>query len=298
MKIIQHKKIWFTISGLFVGASILALLIWGLKPGIDFIGGSLAEFRFSQERPDNNDIREALKDLDLGKLNVAETGERGIILRFKDVDEGQHQEIVDAIQAKYKDVQETSFESIGPVVGAELKRKSISALIIVILAIVAYVAWAFRKVSEPVASWKYGVAAIIALIHDIAIVAGVFAILGKFYGVEIGVPFIAALLTILGYSVNDTIVVFDRTRENLVTDSSDDYEEVVNRSVNETIARSLNTSITTFIALCAVYMFGGETTKMFMLALMIGCVAGTYSSIFIASPIMVVWEKFRRIHTS
>jgi len=298
MKIIQRKKIWFTISGLFVGASILALLVWGLKPGIDFIGGSLAEFRFSQERPSNNDIKETLKDLDLGKLNVAETGEKGIILRFKDVDEDQHQEIVDAIQAKYKDVQETSFESIGPVVGAELKRKSISALIIVILAIVAYVAWAFRKVSEPVASWKYGVAAIIALIHDIAIVAGVFAILGKFYGVEIGVPFIAALLTILGYSVNDTIVVFDRTRENLVTDSSDDYEEVVNRSVNETIARSLNTSITTFLALCAVYMFGGETTKMFMLALMIGCVAGTYSSIFIASPIMVVWEKIRRTHTS
>lgn len=292
MKIIQRKKIWFIISGLFVGASILALLIWGLKPGIDFTGGSLVEFEFL-ERAENSSIRETLKDMDLGNLDIAAAGEKNAILRFKEVSEDQHQEIIKKMQEKYQGIKETSFESIGPVIGAELKRKSISALIIVSIAIVLYIAWAFRKVSEPVASWKYGVAAVIALIHDVSIVAGVFAIMGKFWGVEIGVPFIAALLTILGYSVNDTIVVFDRTRENLTSDNSD-YEEVVNRSVNETIARSLNTSITTFIALLAVFLFGGETTKMFMLALMIGCVVGTYSSIFIASPIVVVWEKITR----
>lgn len=294
MQIIQKKKIWFAISGTLVAVSLLALLIWGLNPGIDFTGGSLSEFQFSESRPENNDIRETLKDFDLGKLEIATAGEKNAILRFKDVTEDQHQEIIKAMQAKYKSAQEASFESIGPVVGAELKKKSISALIIVSIAIILYIAWAFRKVSEPVKSWKYGVAAVIALIHDVAIVAGLFAILGKFWGVQVGVSFIAALLTILGYSVNDTIVVFDRTRENLAIDSSADYEDVVNQSVNETIARSLNTSLTTFFAIFAVFLFGGETTKYFMLALMVGCIVGTYSSIFIASPIVVIWEKLKR----
>lgn len=294
MKIIPRRKIWFIISGLFVGASILFLLIWGLKPGIDFTGGSLLEVQFSQNsRSDNNLIRESLEKFNLGNIDIASSGNEGVILRFKEINEDEHKTAMAALEEKFEGVKELSFESVGPVAGSELKRKSISALIIVSVAIVLYVAWAFRKVSGSIASWKYGLAAVIALLHDVIIVAGVFAILGKFYGVEIGVPFIAALLTILGYSVNDTIVVFDRTRENLIIGRSGDYEEIVNKSINETIARSLNTSITTILALLAVYFFGGETTKMFMLALIIGCVVGTYSSIFLASPIMVVWERLR-----
>jgi len=293
MQIIKRRKIWFSVSGIFVVASILALLVWGLNLGIDFSGGTLAEFQFSEIRPDNNEIKDALQDMNLEDLSVASLADKNVILRFKNIREGNHAEITNTLKEKFEGIEELSFEEVGPTIGKELQRKSINALIIVIIAIVLYVAWAFRKVSKPVASWKYGVAAIIALIHDVLIVAGIFAILGKFYGVEVGVPFIAALLTILGYSVNDSIVVFDRARENLFKGGNETYEEVINRSINETIPRSLNTSITTFLALCAVYIFGGESIKYFMLALMIGAVVGTYSSIFIASPLVVAWERWR-----
>lgn len=291
--IIKHRKIYLTFSVIAVIASVLAILTWGFNLGIDFAGGSYEEFKFGQNRPSNSEIKETLSGLNIQGLNIAPAGDKNIILRFKDTDENKHREIVKTIKEKYEDVEELSFESIGPTVGKELKKKSISALVLVVIAIVLYIAWSFRKVSRPVASWKYGIAAIIALIHDIIIVAGVFAILGKFRGVEIGVPFIAALLTILGYSVNDTIVVFDRTRENL-SKASGEFEEIVNSSVNQTISRSLNTSLTTFLALAAVYYFGGETTKYFMLALMIGIIAGTYSSIFVASPIIVAWERIKK----
>ena len=182
---------------------------------------------------------------------------------------------------------EKRFESIGPVIGSELAEKSIKAIIIVLIGIVLYVGWVFRKVSRPVSSWKYGLIALAALFHDIIITLGVFSILGHFYGVEVGMPFVVALLTILGYSVNDTIVVFDRTRENLLRSAWDDFEEVVNRSVNETLVRSLNTSLTTLVVLLAIYFFGGATIQYFVLALIVGIIAGTYSSIFIASPLLV-----------
>lgn len=293
MQIIKHQKIYLIISGVAVAASFLAFAIWGLNRGIDFTGGSSDEFNFEQTRPSNNEITDSLKDLNLSNLSVNTAGEKNIILKFKNTDEAKHQEIVEKIKEKYGNISEVNYESVGPVIGKELARKSVIALVLVNVAIVLYVAWSFRKVSEPVASWKYGVAAIIALIHDVSIVTGVFAVLGKFCGVEIGVSFIAALLTVLGYSVNDTIVVFDRTRENLAKISGK-YEDIVNRSINETFIRSMNTSVTTFLALTAVFIFGGETTKYFMLALMIGVFVGTYSSIFVASPIVVIWEKFAR----
>ena len=189
------------------------------------------------------------------------------------------------------EIVENRFESIGPVIGGELKEKSVKAIIIVLISIVIYIGWTFRKVSRPVSSWKYGLVALIALFHDIIITIGVFSILGHFYGVEVGMPFVVALLTILGYSVNDTIVVFDRTRENLLHSGWDDFEEVVNRSVNETLMRSLNTSLTTLVVLLAIYLFGGATIQYFVLALIIGIIAGTYSSIFIASPLLVSLAK-------
>ncbi|MBI2637183.1 MAG: protein translocase subunit SecF [Parcubacteria group bacterium] len=192
-------------------------------------------------------------------------------------------------------VSEDRFESIGPTIGQELKQKSIYAIIAVIVAIVLYIAWAFRKVSEPVSSWKYGVSAIVALIHDVAIPTGAFAVLGRFAGVEVDILFITALLTILGFSVNDTIVVFDRTRENLARDHHrHDFDWIVNQSVNETMRRSVYTSLTVFMVLAAIYLYGGESIKNFALALGIGVVFGTYSSIFLASPLLVVWEKWSR----
>ncbi len=189
---------------------------------------------------------------------------------------------------------EKRFESIGPVIGSELKEKSVKAIMIVLASIVLYIGWVFRRVSRPVSSWKYGLIALVALFHDIIITLGIFSVLGHFYGVEVGMPFVVALLTILGYSVNDTIVVFDRTRENLLRSAWDDFEEVVNRSVNGTLVRSLNTSLTTLVVLLAVYFFGGATIQYFILALIIGIIAGTYSSIFIASPLLVSLAKLKK----
>lgn len=186
---------------------------------------------------------------------------------------------------------EKQFDSIGPVIGEELRSSTLWALIITLLAISAYIAWAFRKISYPVSSTKYGLAAIISLLHDLIITIGVFSVLGNFYGVEVGVAFVAALLAILGYSINDTIVVFDRTRENLIKSRSENFAEVVNRSVNETLTRSINTSFTTLLTLIALWFFGGSSISYFVLALIVGISAGTYSSIFIASPLLVSWYE-------
>jgi len=244
-----------------------------------------------------------------------------MILRFQDISEDKHQqtlEILNGLAASEsetptiemdsstttfdvnldavgtaREVEELRFDSVGPTIGQELKSRSISAMIIVIVAIVLYIAWTFRKVSKPVASWKYGISAIIALFHDVIITMGVFSILGEFYGVEINTAFVAAILTVLGYSVNDTIVVFDRVRENLPK-SDEDFEGTVNLSVNQTIKRSINTSLTTLIVLLSILFFGGTTIQDFVLALSIGVFVGTYSSIFLASPILVVWEKLTR----
>lgn len=200
--------------------------------------------------------------------------------------------LIQGESAGYQTFEELRFESIGPVIGQELKEKSIYAVMIVLLAIIAYIAYAFRKVSYPVASWKYGLAAIIALFHDVLIIPGVFAVLGHFWGVQVDAYFITAILTILGFSVHDTIVTFDRIRENLHRRQDQTFENMVNLSVNETLVRSLNTSLTTAFVLLSVLLFGGESVRYFVLALFLGIIIGTYSSIFIASPLLV--EMYRR----
>lgn len=201
-------------------------------------------------------------------------------------------ESVIATSEKKSKIKEKRFDSIGPVIGNELKSTAVIAIVIALIAIVFYIGWAFRKVSRPVSSFKYGIIATITLFHDIIITLGVFAVLGHLYNIEVGIPFVAALLAILGYSVNDTIVVFDRTRENLIRSGHDEFESVVNKSVNETLIRSLNTSFTTLLVLTTLYLFGGETIKYFVIALIVGVSAGTYSSIFIASPLLVTWQKW------
>ena len=286
-----------------VGLAIIAIIIWGLNFGIDFTGGSLLEVKFLQARPTVSEVQEKLTDLELGSLIVQPVGEDSMILRFQDTSEEKHQEILNRLnelvpnsnpsQEGNSEVEELRFDSVGPSIGQELKRKSIAAIIIVLIAIVLYIAWAFRKVSKPIASWKYGLTAVITLFHDVMIVVGVFAVLGKFAGMEINTAFVAAILTVLGYSVNDTIVVFDRIRENLPR-SDEDFEGTVNISVNQTLRRSINTSITTLLVLLAVFFFGGPTIRDFVLALSIGVFIGTYSSIFLASPVLVVWERFKK----
>lgn len=299
-KIIQKRKIWLTISGVMFVMAVIALALWKLNFGIDFTGGSLWEVKFLADRPDVEKTEKALADLHLGSLTVQPVGEKGMILRFQDSNEEKHQEALAKLrelagekEKKISQVEEIRFNSVGPSIGQELKRKSVSAVFWVFMAIVLYISVAFRKVSKPVASWKYGLSALIAMFHDVIITLGVFSILGKFFGVEINSSFVAAILTVLGYSVHDTIVVFDRVRENLPK-SDLDFEGTVNMSLNQTLVRSINTSLTVIIALLAILIFGGISIRPFVLALAIGIFIGTYSSIFVASPLLVIWEKMKR----
>lgn len=287
MNIIKHRTIYFIISGILFIASIASLAMWSLKLGNDFTGGSLLEISFKGDQPSGQLIKEKLMPLNLGDINVQFTSGNSVLIRLKEVDEQAHQDILKALG----EVEEKRFESIGPVVGQELKTRALYAITLTLAMIVLYIAWAFRKVSRPISSWKYGVATLVALAHDVIIPVGIFSALGHFQGVEIGLLFVTAILTILGFSVHDTIVVFDRIRENLRKGGSKNFEDTVDKSINQTITRSINTSLTVVLTLLAVYFFGGETIKYFTLALLVGVIFGTYSSIFIASPILVAWEK-------
>lgn len=292
LRIIKFRAVYYIVSGLIVALSIAALGVWGLRFGIDFTGGSLLEVNFKETRPSTESIQESLKPLEIDGITIQPAGERGSILRFKHVDEITHQTIVRQLgEAGGGEVDELRFESIGPTIGKELQRRSLWALGGVLIFILLYIAWAFRKVSRPVASWKYGLSAIIALAHDALITVGVFSVLGHYLGVEVDSLFVSALLTVIGFSVHDTIVVYDRTRENIFKHSTLAFEDTVNKSVNETLIRSINTSLTTIIVLICLFLFGGETIKYFSLALVVGITVGTYSSIFLASPFLVDWYR-------
>lgn len=293
-KIIQSRKIFLTFSAGLVIASLAAIFSWGLNFGLDFTGGSLMELKFDNYQPSVTEVQDSLKDLNLASLVVQPT-ENSVILRFKDNTEDTHQAVLNTLEEfisskEGASVSQLQFDSVGASIGQELKSKSFNAAFIVLIMIILYISWSFKSVSKPVASWKYGITAIIALIHDILLILGVFAFLGEFYGVEVNTPFIAAILTVLGYSVSDTIVVFDRIRENLPK-SHEDFENTINRSVNQTLTRSLATSFSSILALLAILFFGGQTIKDFALALAIGIGVGTYSSIFVASPVLVVWNN-------
>lgn len=292
MKIVPRRKIYFFISIILVLASLVGLLLWGLNLGIDFTGGTLMEVKFPENRPSNQEIQEKLSDLELGQVNLQSTGEKGLILRLKDIDEETHQEILTRIGLDQSN--EDRFESIGPLIGQELKKKASWAIGLALLAIIVYIAWAFRKISKPVASWQYGLIAIVALFHDIFITLGLFSALGHYLGIEIGLPLVAAFLTILGYSVNNSIVIFDRTRENLLKTNWTDFKETINQSINQSLTRCLNTALTTLFVLSAIFFLGGQSIKYFVLALAVGIIVGTYSSIFITSSLIVVWQEWKR----
>lgn len=293
MNIIKLRKFTYLFSGILVALSLVIFFVIGLKPGIDFTGGSLLEVGYRGAMPSLEQIREALAQQGFPNAVVQPTGEGIFFIRTEHLTDVKRQEILSALRLEGADLQERRFDNIGPTIGAELRQRSIWAIVLVITLIVLYIAWAFRKVSEPVSSWKYGVATVIALVHDVMIPIGVFSLLGKFYGVEVDTLFITALLTILGFSVHDTIVVFDRIRENLKdARGRKDFEQLVNESISQTVTRSVNTSLTVLLVLLAIYFFGGESVRYFSLALIIGIAFGTYSSIFLASPILVTWHQW------
>ncbi|MFH1838573.1 MAG: protein translocase subunit SecF [Candidatus Kuenenbacteria bacterium] len=309
MNIIKHRKIYFSISSALIIVSIVSLILWQFKLNIDFTGGTLMEIEFQNSRPTIEQIKEKINSLNLGEVSVQFTNTKGVIIKTKNINEETHQQIITKLQEiapvdksvekpeskKENKIEEKKFFSIGPTIGKETKEKAINATIIAIIIIIIYIAWAFRKISKPISSWKYGLIAIIALIHDIVITLGAFSLLGHFLGIEIGATFIIALLTILGYSNHDTIIIFDRLRENLLKSKGKDFEDTVNISINETIVRSINTSLTVLLSLFAVFFFGGASVRDFILALIIGITAGTYSSIFVACPLLVVWERIRKL---
>lgn len=286
----KYSKFYYIFSGLLIAGSIISLLFFGLKFGIEFTGGSILEVDFRTERPSVETIQQNLSEFNLGEIAIQPVGQNGILFRMGQVDEETRQKIVAKLQT-ISPLDEKTFEQIGPVIGKELKQKTEIAIGLALLAITLYIALAFRKVSRPIVSWQYGIASLIALFHDILIPVGVFSILGKLYNAEITVPIIAALLTIVGFSVHDTIVIFDRIRENLLRRTFPSFELAVNASLNQTLGRSINTVLTVLIVLFALFFFGGQTIKYFSLALIIGVVSGAYSSIFIASPLLVSWWK-------
>lgn len=293
MKIAQKSNFFIISTIVVVITSIVLFFTFGLKAGIDFTGGSLMEVTFAEERPENSQIEEALLAQEVEVSQIKTAGESDSILRMKEISEIKHQEVLAALNENFGAVTENRFESIGPVLGEELKNKAFVAIGLVLLAIVLYLSYAFRKVSKEIAPWKLGVSAIIALIHDIAVIVGVFVLLGKFAGVEVDALFVTALLTVLGFSVHDTIVVFDRIRFNLTKKTNRaSFVETINNSVLETIVRSINTSSTTLFVLVCLYLFGGESIQWFVFALGVGVIAGTYSSIFVASPMLVFWQRY------
>ncbi len=304
MFIINHRKFFFALSGILVAGSIIAVLAFGFNLGIDFKGGSSLEVSYaSGARPAQDDLKGSLNKLGLGTYVLTPSGDSNFILKTRDMTPAEKTEVLQALSpVTISDgtltmavAKEESFNSIGPIVGSQLKTKALIAIIVVIICIVLFITFAFRKVSRPVASWKYGLATIIALAHDVIIPTGVFVAFIHFRGGEIDLLFVTALLAILGYSVHDTIVVFDRVRENLRSGHKNEtFEETVGASVTQTFGRSINTSLTIFLALIALYFIGGASTKDFAFVLLIGVIAGTYSSIFVASPLLVTLEKLQK----
>lgn len=294
---IKYSKIWLWSAAIILAGCVVMLILWGLKPGIDFTGGSLLEVHFSKDRPEISAVQEVMKQQNLENSVVQPLGEEGIVIRTAYLTEEKHQELLMAFRKQFEKsdnaLREERFETIGAVVSKQLRERSLWAIILVSVSIIAYVGFAFRKISRPIASWKYGVIAIATLLYVVIVVSGIFAALGHYKGVEVDVAFVVAILTVLGYSVNDSIVVYDRIRERLLKDRIDNFGELVNVGLNETLGRSINTVLAVLLPLFALYFFGGSTIHYFALALLLGMAISTLSSIFIASPLLVLLERWQ-----
>lgn len=292
--IIANRKRWYLLSTLLILPGLISLAIWHLNVGIDFRGGSLEELSFSNP-PAIEQVRTELQGSGIPGIQVQTSGSTHILVRFPNqagTKQGDNEkEILTTLQKTHSDVKELSFQSIGGSVASSTTKNAAWAVAITSVAIILFIAWSFRGVSKPASSWRFGVTAILALAHDILFVIGAFSLIGHFQpSVEVDALFITAILTILGFSVNDTIVVFDRIRENLRRHPGQNFAEVTNMSLNQTLARSINTSSTVLIVLLALLLIGGESIRNFILALSLGVAIGTYSSIFNASPLLVSWQ--------
>jgi preprotein translocase subunit SecF len=287
---LKYYKFWFAVSALIVLFGVISLSVFGLKLGIDFKGGTIAEVKF--DKPfDINKVRDAISSQNIGTFQLQTSSDNGLIIKTETSDKAKLDSMLGTLKTQIGDYKENSLNSIGPAVGKDLRKNAVLELIFVSAGIIFYIAYAFRKVSKPVTSWQFGWAAVIALFHDLLFVLGAFSLLGHFKGVEIDSMFVTAMLTVLGFSVHDTIVVFDRVRENLKVFAGHSIDFVINHSISQTIVRSLNTSLTVLFVLLALLLFGGETIRYFVFALFLGVLVGTYSSIFIASPMLMVFQK-------
>jgi preprotein translocase subunit SecF len=289
---LKYYKLWFTVSAFMLIFGIASLSIYGLRLGIDFKGGTLSEIQFENSF-DINKVKEVLAKSQVSNYQLQTAENNSLIIKADNLEKEKHDMLLENLKNEVGPLTETRLDSIGPIVGKQLKKDAIYELILVSLGIVIYMGYAFRKVAKPVTSWRFGWSAVIALLHDLLFVLGVFSILGHYRGVEVDSLFVTAMLTVLGFSVHDTIVVFDRIRENLKVYAGESIEFVVNHSIAQTIVRSLNTSLTVLFVLLALLLFGGETIRYFVLALFIGVIVGTYSSIFIASPVLVLWQRWK-----
>lgn len=297
MYIINHKIFFFILSGALTVAALFSVVYfrpWNV--GIEFTGGTILEVGFPNGRPAVDELKQELASLGWQGSVVQETGTDGYIIRTKNLNEPERQQLIDVVSQERKtSIEERRFNSIGPTIGLELRSKALLAILYVILAIILYISFAFRHISHPISSWIYGIVAILALVHDVIIPTGIYVALGHYFiDVQIDVLFVTAILTILGFSVHDTIVVFDRTRENLKLRTWGEFNVTVGHSIEQTFVRSINTSLTVLLVILALYFLGGETTKNFALTLAIGIIAGTYSSIFLASPLLVAIEEWQR----
>jgi preprotein translocase subunit SecF len=288
---LKYSKIYYIFSGLLALAAVSSIAVFGLRFGIDFTGGSILEAEF-QRRPENSVIQERLKNLNLGEITIQSTGEKGIILRLKDIDESVHSEILKNL-GDLSNVKESRFENIGPVIGQELRQKTIILVLVSLFVLFIYIAISFRRVTFPFSSWQFSIVSITSLFFDVLIPIGLFALLGKFYNTQFSIPIITALLTILGYTINDKVIVFDRVRENISRNRGMDFNLLVDRSLNEILFRSFSTGTCTLLVLFFIFFLGGETLKYFALTLIIGIAVGTYSSIFLASPLLVSWLRWK-----
>ncbi|MBI2021846.1 protein translocase subunit SecF [Candidatus Daviesbacteria bacterium] len=282
LRLMRYKLLFFVLSTLVILPGLFFLLTSGLKLGIDFTGGALLEYQFKKE---------VSKD-ELAKYgSITPSLDSTYIIRTKPIEHDQLNNLKKELSLKFGDFEVKREENVGPVIGEELKKKAVIGLLLACVMIVLYIAYAFRSVPKSTSSWRFGIAAIVALIHDILVVVGLFAIFGKFFNVEVDILFVTALLTIIGFSVHDTIVVFDRIRENLPKYLNKNFSDVADISITQTLARSLNTSLTVVFVLLSLLLFGGETIKWFVVALLVGIISGTYSSIFNATALLAWWEE-------
>lgn len=296
MDIVGKRRVFLLISAVVTAVCFLSVIIFGFKLSIEFTGGSKLEITSSDNKViDANRVKTIAAKEKIKIVNITKNTDKDLLIRTDTISDAKKNEFLAKLIDAGLNVKEKSFNTLGPIIGGETRNNALKAIGLAIIAITLYIAFAFRHVSKPVSSWKFGISAIVALAHDVLIVVGTFSMLGILFGVEVDTLFITAVLTIMGFSVHDTIVVFDRIRENLLKNVRNlSFEQVVNQSFNETLARSLNTSLTVVLVLFALLLFGGASIRWFIVAFLVGIITGTYSSIFIASAVLVEWYDLNK----